>query len=376
VGDRSGVRIWDLETGDFRGSLPDIDVRSIRFIENGGSDLVTLGDELRVWRLAGGPVSRFAVGDGVTSIALAPDGRTLAVTRGKGLTVTTLDGIRLFDGSWHDTVVKGGAFTDDGSAYVATAGQSKRLARFETSDWSMFEQAFEIEFAVREATVISPPNMPRYWIAASHSCGAKAFFEDHADATDLLAPYGCPPVNDITRSPGGRFLAIYDAVEGAIYLLDTHHAQVPAKLAHNRDATNVYLADDGRTMIAAEMDALTEWDLTDTSVLIRVFPSRGTAFISTSMSPDGRFVAGGARDGSTWLWERPTQRLRAVFRDHDQRTSAVSFLSNEVLATGSWDWTVRLRSLAVLDRPTKEWIPLVEQRWGLALDDVLDGGFQ
>ncbi len=376
LGDRSGVRIWDLETGDFRGSLPDIDVRSIRFIENGGSDLATLGDELRVWRLPTGPVSRLGVADGVTSIALSPDQKTLAVTRGKGLTVTTPDGFRLFDGSWHDTVVKGGAFTDDGSAYVATAGQSRRLARFDTSDWSLFDQAFENDFAVREATVVSPPDMPRYWIAASHSCGAKAFFEGDANATDLLAPYGCPPVNDIARSPNGRFLAMYDANEGAIYALDTHVAHVPRKVVHNRDATNIYLADDGRTLIAAEMDALTEWDLADTSILVRVFPSRGTAFISNSMSPDGRFVAGGARDGSTWLWERSTQRLRAVFRDHDQRTSVVAFLSNEVLATGSWDWTVRLRSLGVLDRPASEWIPLVEKRWGLALDDVLDGGFQ
>jgi len=376
LGDRSGVRIWDLQTGDFRGSLPDINVRSMRFIENGGSDLATLGDELRLWRLSAGPVTRLGVGDGVTSIAVAPDGVTLAVTRGKGLTVTTLDGMRLFDGSWHDTVVKGGAFTDDGYSYVASAGQSGRLTRFDTSSWSTYEQEFEIEFAVREATVMSPPGSARYWVAASHSCGAEAFFDGDAEPIDLLGLYGCPPVNDLARSPNGRFLVTYDGVEGALYLLDAHVAHTPRKLAHNRDATNIYLADDGRTLLAAELDAVTEWDLADASILTRVFPSRGTAFLSTALSPDGRFVAGGGRDGSTWLWERPTGRLRAVFRDHDQRTSAVTFLSNELLATGSWDWTVRLRSLAVFDRPAAQWIALVERRWGLVLDDVLDGGFQ
>ena len=376
LGDRSGVRIWDLETGDFRGSLPDLDVRSLRFVENGGSDLATLGDELRLWRLTAGPVSRLGVGDGVTSIAVAPDGVTLAVTRGKGLTVTTLDGTRLFDGSWHDTVVKGGAFSDDGHSYVATAGQSRRLTRFDTDTWSTFEEAFEIAFAVREATVLTPPGAARYWVAASHSCGAKAFFDGDAEPVDLLASYGCPAVNDLARSSNGRFLVMYDANEGALYLLDAHVAQIPRKLAHDRDATNLYLADDGRTLLAAEMDAITEWDLADASLLTHVFPARATAFLATAMSPDGRFVAGGARDGSTWLWERPTGRLRAVFRDHDQRTSAVTFVSNQLLATGSWDWTVRLRSLSVFDRPAADWTPLVERRWGLVLDDVLEGGLQ
>jgi len=376
LGDRSGVRIWDLATGDFRGSLPDIDVQSMRFIEDGGSDLATLGDELRLWRLAAGPVSRLGVGDGVTSIAVAPDGVTLAVTRGKGLTVTTLDGVRAFDGGWHDTVVKGGAFSDDGLSYVATAGQSRRLTRFDTGTWSTFEAAFEIAFAVREATVLTPPDAARYWVAASHSCGAKAFFDGDPEPVDLLASYGCPAVNDLARSSNGRFLVTYDANEGALYLLDSHVAQVPRKLAHNRDATNLYLADDGTTLLAAEMDAITEWDLADASLLSRVFPARRNDFLATAMSPDGRFVAGGARDGSTWLWERPTGRLRAIFRDHDQRTSAVTFVSNTLLATGSWDWTVRLRSLSVFDRPAADWTPLVERRWGLVLDDVLEGGLR
>ena len=373
LGDRSGVQIWDLATGDLRGSLPDINVRSIRFLENGGSDLATLGDELRVWRLAAGPVSRLAVGDGVTSIAVAPDGVTLAVTRGKGLTVTTLDGARFFDGGWRDTVVKGGAFTADGLSYVATAGQSRDLTRFDTGTWSTYAQVFKSEFAVREATVMTPPDAARYWVAASHSCGAMAFFEGDAVPVDLLDGYGCPPVNDIARSPNGRFLVTYDAVEGAVYLLDSHIARTPLKIAHNRDAINLYLANDGRTVIAAEMDAITAWDLADESVLTDIFSAPGTGFIAVAMSPDGRFVAGGARDGSTWLWERPTGRLRAIFRDHDQRTSAIAFVSNTLLATGSWDWTVRLRSLAGIDRTAAEWTALVESRWGLVLDDVLEG---
>lgn len=376
LGDRSGVRIWDLQTGDFRGSLPDIDVRSIRFLENGGRDLATLGHELRVWRLSVGPVSRLTVGDGVTSIALSPDLKSIAVTRGKGLTVTTLDGVRAYDGSWYDNVVKGGAFTDDGSAYVATAGQSKRLTRFHTDDWTTFEQTLEFDFAVREATVMTPPGAARYWVAASHSCGAKVVFDGDEAATDLLAPYGCPPVNDVARSRNGRFLVTYDANEGAIYHIDSQLGFVPQKLAHNRDATSVFLAEDGSTVLASELDAITEWELADEAVLTKVYVSRGTAFLAAAMSPDGRFVAGGARDGSTWLWERPDGRLRAVFRDHDQRTSAVLFLSNDLLATGSWDWTVRLRSLGVFQRPASDWIPVVQARWGLVLDDVLDGGFQ
>jgi len=62
-----------------------------------------------------------------------------------------------------------------------------------------------------------------------------------------------------------------------------------------------------------------------------------------ALSPDGRLLAGGADDGSVWLWETRTGRLLATLQGHTDLVFGVALSADgRMLASGSFDGTVRL----------------------------------
>jgi len=97
-----------------------------------------------------------------------------------------------------------------------------------------------------------------------------------------------------------------------------------------------------------------------------------TRLRDVAVSPGDRLVAGGERDGRTWLWRATDGAPLAVLGGHDERVQAVAFSPDGGrLATGSWDDTVRLWDLTVLDRSPDELLAEVEATWGLSLVEAL-----
>lgn len=381
LGERHAVRVLDLQARQWRSSLLLLDVRAMLFLEGQAADLVTLGDELRVWRLPTATqsprtprtpwtLSRIELADGVTSIA--SHGDLLAITRGKGLTVTALDGHRLYDGSWFDGIVKGGAFSAGGDHYVATSGVSRRTTRFDTETWSPIDLA-PTDVALREVAILTPPGgLPEVTYHLPHRLGLEVSPGDDPTLSPL-PDVAASPLTDLARSPGGRFLIALAPLSGEVLRVDAATPLIAETRPLTRDAVAVALGDDGDTVLAAEVGGVTEWR---PEGLVRRYDAERVQVIAVALSPSGRWVAAGARDGTLRVWERPDGALRFLWRDHVQRVSAVTFVSDDLLASGSWDWTVRLRDLSVLDTPRAAWVPRIETRWGLTLDDVLSDGSQ
>ncbi|HRE90323.1 MAG TPA: WD40 repeat domain-containing protein, partial [Myxococcota bacterium] len=378
LGERGGVKLLDLTTGQWRGTLPLGEVRALSFIESEPADLVTLGARIQRWRLTGGPLARLTLSDGVTSISVHPRSAGLntplvAVTRGKGLTITDLEGHKRYDEGWFDGIVKGGAFTMDGARYGATAGVSQRVTRFVADAHRPFER-IEPEVVLslpgREVSVVSRPDRPDLWFDLHHGCGVPVSFGDDTVTQPLFAGE-CPSISDLARSPSGRFLAMLAPLEGAVWLLDAHDELTPIRHPFTRDALAIAVLDDGLTVFAAEAEGVSEWVLGPNPHQSHLYHAPGATFLAVAASPSGRYLAGGARDGSTWLWERQSGELRARLRDHEQRVSALAFAGESLLLTGSWDWSVRVRSLAPLLVSGPQWVERIEARWGLSLDDVL-----
>jgi WD40 repeat protein len=85
-----------------------------------------------------------------------------------------------------------------------------------------------------------------------------------------------------------------------------------------------------------------------------------------------RFVAAGDGDGTTWIWRQADGRLLARIRDHRERVTGLAFDGAGRLWTGSWDGTVRVRSLAALEAPVAELRARIDAAWALSLERVVD----
>jgi WD40 repeat protein len=93
--------------------------------------------------------------------------------------------------------------------------------------------------------------------------------------------------------------------------------------------------------------------------------------LDIAISADGLYVASGGKDHLARLWDT-TGTLKAIFPGHMERVASVDFRPDgQVLATGSWDGSARLWLLSVLELERAHIDTLVQQTWGLSLEDAL-----
>ncbi|MCB9615215.1 MAG: protein kinase [Sandaracinus sp.] len=89
-------------------------------------------------------------------------------------------------------------------------------------------------------------------------------------------------------------------------------------------------------------------------------------------SADGRWLAAGGRDGAARVWSTSTWRLVARLEGATERISWVGFAPDGRLATASWDGTLRLYDLRVLDRTPEDLADDAEATWRITLEEVLE----
>ena len=93
-----------------------------------------------------------------------------------------------------------------------------------------------------------------------------------------------------------------------------------------------------------------------------------------AISPDGRWTAIAARDGTARVYDASDGRLRAVFRGHTEQVAAVSFgPHSRTLFTGGWDDIVRAWDVGLLDAEPEALLAEVADAWKLDLSTSLQG---
>jgi len=173
LGDSGGPRLLDLDSGTWRGRLPDTGIRSVRFVRGFPADVVTIGPSLHRWRLIPGPPTQLEVGGGVTSLSVSPDVESLAVTRGQGSELRRLnDGALRGVGPKQDGVAKGGAFSPDGATFVMTTGSQRVVRRLVAEDLSPYEEPLLAPTALRSAAVLAASGGARSGLASPTTTGS------------------------------------------------------------------------------------------------------------------------------------------------------------------------------------------------------------
>jgi WD40 repeat protein len=244
----------------------------------------------------------------VVSIAVAPDGQSLA-SRGA-------DGIKVWDLA---TGAEAVSLPPDGSDFgsVAFSPDSKTLA---SDRVGLGSAAWEIPGGREKATYLFPKSKP-------------------TSLTGLMSPgWG------LAYSPDGRTLAgggSRGGEDGFLCLWDTASGDGAELAALRRPITTVAYSPDGRTIASGGMDGkLVLWDPATRRERLRIEANR-SYLAPVAFSPDGRMVASANEARWVKLWDSGTGSEVGVLQGHIKAVLSLAFSPDgKMLVSGDSGGTI------------------------------------
>jgi WD40 repeat protein len=243
----------------------------------------------------------------------------------------------------------GGDIRERGQVRLWNAGTGKELTglTWEVKDRSMKSDGglrFSPDGRSLLVTESSPPQFQLYSMSEKR-------------LPRLTSLEGLPPHCSATFTPDGREIM---APSGAgIVRWDTASGQERLRLGKQLDLSDIYgcwtdtaaLSPDGRTLaLGARNGVFGLWETATGKEMGRLTArNEDRAITATAFSPDSRFVLAGARDGSLRCWDVLTGEELASRAAHAGTVHALAFTSDgRTLASASADTTVLLWDFAAL----------------------------
>ena len=277
--------------------------------------------------------------NGVTSVAISPDGHWLA-TGSEEMTA------RLWDLTQVGRTQSG----------ATSPGATPRGATQPAPPSRVLAGHVDVVTAV----AFSPDN--RWLATASADATVRMWDVAQPEAPPrILAGHG-NVVNAVRFSPDGKRLAS-SSRDGTARLWDLAQPQVPPKvIAASGDVVySVAFSKDGRWMaIGSWDDSAALWDGTRPDTVPRAMASRENVAAAGSFSPDGRWLVTGGANNTAQLrdMQQPGAAPRILAGHKDALYVATFSPDSRWLATGSEDKTVRLWDMSQVASPTLSTAPL------------------
>lgn len=362
--DGKSIHVWNAETGSLeREFAAGPRTGSLAFSPD-GAVLAAAGGQpaVHLWTLATGkPVlARRGHAMAITSVASSPDGRTLATAsedgtirlwqRASGEELSVLTGHRVHPGSLR---------FDDGDSLTYLGGEEKGgFRRFELWRTGVARgssaQSWDLDFVFEpdyrpESIALSPDGTIA---AVGGARGDKGWTETlrlvqvgSGDPMHVLEEGHESPVSAVVFSPDGkRVAADYD---GVLSVFDVASGERVCGL-DTESAWGLRFLPDSQAIAVARTGGIALWDARSCKRL-RSLEADGVNYaneVRIAISPDGVWLAASGRERIVRVWNVQTAKLSRRLGGHDGVVTALRFVDDTTLTSGSDDTTVLLWRLS------------------------------
>jgi WD40 repeat protein len=359
-------------------------------IFNGPDEVIVASSEgLSRWALPGPrPPAAFVDEEGVSAMAFSPDGLTLWTGHPghhqRGWSLSTGQGQRV---ELDSGIVKA-LDVDEERLVAVVTGSAGPKRPYVLHQYSMPE-------------LLRLPTLPEQWldkVGAELGWGRSPGDPTHASRRVLLLrggwmlllPYGRALLAsswdgarlhnlsdrqqewiDLGPGPGGGS-AVVTSSSGTVALVEAGDPPTLRTLPLRSDGPVALVAPGGalQAVVVSGLRGLSSWDVEGRLRWRNEESAQQPRELAAS--PDGRYIAAGFPDHTARLYSAESGALLAVLRGHRERVSTVAFHpSLPLLATGSWDATARLWSLAELELSPAQVEARAREVWGMGLEEAL-----